>query len=91
MAASSAIKSASPAKEPGGKTKAPPRKRAPVWDAERIKVAEAVWGAGEVGPVAEKFLPPLLPTLGLDPAMTAIEIGSGLGSLSRKMHLNSGV
>ena len=91
MAAASATKTAPLAGGKGSEKPKAARKRAPPWDADRIKVSEAVWGAGEVGPVAEKFLPPLLPTLALDPAMTAIEIGSGLGSLSRKMHLNSGV
>lgn len=91
MAAASATKAAPPAEGKGGEKSKAARTRQPAWDADRIKVSEAVWGAGEVGPAAEKFLPPLLPTLALDPAMTAIEIGSGLGSLSRKMHLNSGV
>ncbi|MBT6314118.1 MAG: class I SAM-dependent methyltransferase [Alphaproteobacteria bacterium] len=91
MAAVSATKTAPLANGKGGEVPKAARKRAPPWDADRIKVSEAVWGAGEVGPITEKFLPPLLPTLALDPAMTAIEIGSGLGSLSRKMHLNSGV
>lgn len=92
MAAFPAMKPSTPA---GAPAKAPGKKavqkRAPSWDLDRIKVSEAVWGQGEVGPSAAHFLPPLLPTLGLDPAMTAIEVGSGLGSVSRKMHMNSGV
>lgn len=63
----------------------------PAWDVDRLKVSAAVWGEGEIDPAAARILPPLLPTLGLDPAMTVLEIGSGLGGLSRKMHLASGV
>lgn len=90
MAAAPAVKPA-PREGPQTPSAKAAEVRAPAWNLERIKVSEAVWGQGEVGPGASKFLPPLLPTLGLDPAMTAIEVGSGLGALSRKMHMSSGV
>lgn len=62
-----------------------------LWPAARIDLAQAVWGEGHIAPETIEILPECLPVLGLDPALTTIEIGSGLGAFSREMHLRSGV
>jgi len=62
-----------------------------LWPPARQQLAQAVWGAGHIGPDTENILFDCLPLLGLDPAMTVVELGSGLGVLSRRMHLSGGV
>ena len=62
-----------------------------IWPPFRIALAQAVWGEAHIGPDTSEILFDCLPILGLDPRMTVVEIGAGLGVLSRRMHLSGGV
>ncbi len=61
------------------------------WPQARIELAQSVWGENQLCPETAALMRSWTTVLGLDPAMNVIEIGAGLGGLSRYMHLQSGV
>ncbi|MEI8394560.1 MAG: methyltransferase domain-containing protein [Rhodospirillaceae bacterium] len=57
----------------------------PLWTATRIEVAEKIWGTGFVQPGGADLIDTLTKPLGLNPAMTVLELGCGLGGATRAM------
>ena len=57
----------------------------PLWSANRIEVAEKIWGPGFVVPGGVELITSLTKPLGLNPAMTVLELGAGLGGATRCM------
>ena len=57
----------------------------PLWTASRIEVAEKIWGTGFVLPGGVELISTLTKPLGLNPAMTVLDLGAGLGGASRCM------
>ena len=57
----------------------------PLWTASRIEVSEKIWGAGFVIPGGIETISTLVKPLGLNPAMTVLELGCGLGGATRCM------
>lgn len=57
----------------------------PLWTATRIEVVEKIWGPGFSTPGGDQFIPSLVKPLGLNPAMSVLDIGAGLGGASRAM------
>lgn len=57
----------------------------PLWSATRIGVVEKLWGPGFTTPGGSDHVPYLVLPLGLNPAMTVLELGAGLGGISRAM------
>ncbi|CAK0775182.1 Methyltransferase family protein [Azospirillaceae bacterium] len=82
----------SPQHSPGGAVVAPAnwkggldRHGLPLWSATRIEVAEIIWGNGFVTPGGADYFPYLLKPLGLNPAMTVLDLSAGLGGSTRAM------
>ncbi|HSK39158.1 MAG TPA: methyltransferase domain-containing protein [Arenibaculum sp.] len=57
----------------------------PLWTATRIDVAEKIWGSGFATPGGDDFIPYLVKPLGLNPAMSVLDMSAGLGGAARKM------
>ncbi|HYE52084.1 MAG TPA: methyltransferase domain-containing protein [Azospirillaceae bacterium] len=57
----------------------------PLWTATRIQVAEKIWGDGFATPGGDEHIPTLVKPLGLNPAMSVLDIASGLGGSTRAM------
>lgn len=57
----------------------------PLWTATRIEVVEKIWGAGFSTPGGDDFIPYLVKPLGLNPAMSVLDLSAGLGGAARKM------
>ncbi|MFM2045469.1 MAG: hypothetical protein RLY86_4045 [Pseudomonadota bacterium] len=57
----------------------------PLWSATRIQVAEKIWGHGFATPGGTDHIPTLVKPLGLNPAMSVLDIGAGLGGSTRCM------
>ncbi len=57
----------------------------PLWTATRIEVAEKLWGEGFNTPGGHDHIPYLVKPLGLNPAMSVLDLSAGLGGTSRVM------
>jgi len=57
----------------------------PLWTATRIEVAEKLWGEGFNTPGGAEHIPYLVKPLGLNPAMSVLDLAAGLGGTSRTM------
>jgi ubiquinone/menaquinone biosynthesis C-methylase UbiE len=57
----------------------------PLWTANRIEVAEKLWGEGFNTPGGTDHVPYLVRPLGLNPAMSVLDLSAGLGGTSRAM------
>ncbi|MBP2300124.1 class I SAM-dependent methyltransferase [Azospirillum picis] len=57
----------------------------PLWSATRIEVAEKMWGEGFNTPGGADHIPYLVKPLGLNPAMSVLDLAAGLGGTSRTM------
>lgn len=57
----------------------------PLWTANRIEVAEKIWGPGFTTPGGSDHVPYLVLPLGLNPAMSVLDLGAGLGGTTRTM------
>lgn len=57
----------------------------PLWSATRIEVAETLWGEGFITPGGTDHVPYLVKPLGLNPAMSVLDLSAGLGGTSRAM------
>lgn len=55
----------------------------PLWSATRLQVAEKIWGEGFLSPGGAELITQLATPLGLNSAMTVLELGAGLGGASR--------
>lgn len=74
------------AKQRGGGTNSEiTRTGRPLWNATRIQVAEKIWGPGFVSPGGSDYIPYLVKPLGLNPAMSVLDLSAGLGGAARKM------
>jgi Cyclopropane fatty acid synthase and related methyltransferases len=75
-----APQAAAPARGPGVN-----RWGKPLWTATRIEVAEKLWGEGFNTPGGHDHIPYLVKPLGLNPAMSVLDLSAGLGGTSRTM------
>ncbi len=57
----------------------------PLWTANRIEVTEKLWGVGFSTPGGSDHIPYLVKPLGLNPAMSVLDLSAGLGGASRTM------
>lgn len=57
----------------------------PLWSATRIGVVEKIWGDGFTSPGGDDYIPELVKPLGLNPAMSVLDLAAGLGGAARKM------
>ena len=57
----------------------------PLWSATRVEVAETLWGEGFITPGGTDHVPYLVKPLGLNPAMSVLDLSAGLGGTSRAM------
>jgi len=57
----------------------------PLWTATRIEVAEKLWGRGFNTPGGSDHVPYLVKPMGLNPAMSVLDLSAGLGGTSRTM------
>ena len=57
----------------------------PLWSATRIEVAERLWGNGFSTPGGGEHISYLVKPMGLNPAMSALDLSAGLGGASRTM------
>lgn len=57
----------------------------PLWSASRIEVVELIWGPGFATPGGQDYIPQLVKPLGLNPAMSVLDLGAGLGGAARLM------
>jgi ubiquinone/menaquinone biosynthesis C-methylase UbiE len=61
------------------------------WETARIALMQEVWGPGFAGPGGEERILELVKPLGLNPAMSLLELGAGLGGAARIMADHFGV
>ncbi len=66
----------------------PPDKR---WNAARVSLVQKVWGGGFTTPGGRKHTLDMVTSLGLDPAMSVVDLGTGLGGAVRAMSEKFGV
>ena len=59
--------------------------KVPLWTADRIQVVERLWGAGLHTPGGEEHVQTLVKPFGLNPTMTVLDLGAGLGGSARIM------
>jgi cyclopropane fatty-acyl-phospholipid synthase-like methyltransferase len=62
-----------------------PNAKRPLWSASRIEVVEMIWGKGFATPGGQDHIPHLVKPLGLNPAMSVLDLGAGLGGAARLM------
>lgn len=60
------------------------------WDADRIEIANLVWGEGYCGPGGPQHVVDLAKLLGLSPEMSVLIVGGGLGGPARALAKNYG-
>ena len=61
------------------------------WNDAHLRVAQAIWGPGMIGPTGAAEIRDLVKPLGLTPAMSLLQIGAGLGGPGRVMTESFGV
>ena len=74
--------------EPEGEEIAPDSvlaSRFDLWSATRIEIVEMVWGAGFHLPGGDENIPVMIKPLGLNESMSVLELGAGLGGITRHM------
>lgn len=54
-----------------------------IWSADRLSIAEKVWGEGFLTPGGQTYLPILIKPFGLNETMSVLDIGCGLGGSAR--------
>lgn len=57
----------------------------PLWTATRVEICQFLWGEGLTGPGDMNFLESLVKPFALNPAMSILDLGPGLGALTRHM------
>lgn len=55
------------------------------WNEAHLEVAQAIWGSGMIGPTDPEEVKELVKPLGLNPAMSLLHVGAGLGGPGRVM------
>ena len=65
-----------------------PRK---LWEPSRVNLVQKVWGEGFVSPGGRKHTIDMVTIFGLDPSMSVLELGTGLGGSARAMCEKFGV
>jgi len=63
----------------------------PHWETARLRLVQDVWGEGFVTPGGIDYTLHLVKAFGLDPAMTVLDLGAGLGGATRAMCESFGV
>ena len=53
------------------------------WPAERIKIAETIWGPGFVSPGGAEYILKLVQPFGMNSSMNVLDLGAGLGGPAR--------
>lgn len=74
--------------EPEGEEIAPESvlaSRFDLWSATRIEIVEMVWGTGFHLPGGDDKIPVMIKPLGLNESMSVLELGAGLGGITRHM------
>jgi cyclopropane fatty-acyl-phospholipid synthase-like methyltransferase len=71
--------------KPGARSDGTNRWGKPLWTANRIEVVEKLWGPGFTTPGGSDHVPYLVLPLGLNPAMSVLDLGAGLGGTTRTM------
>ncbi len=66
----------------------PPKQR---WETSRVTLVQNVWGEGFTTPGGRKHTLNLVTSFGLDPAMSVLDLGTGLGGAARVMCEKFGV
>ena len=61
------------------------------WETIRLKLAQEVWGEGFCSPGGEEHIRNMVKFFALDPSMSVLELGAGLGGASRLMAQEFGV
>lgn len=80
-----------PAHEDGTPHAPLPPEQSVLWSPARIDLSQRIWGPEHVAPGGEEQVATLLKPLSLNPSMSVIEIGAGLGAATRMMHKRFGV
>lgn len=81
---------------------APPRKATPThevryevpeqrWETTRLRLVQEVWGEGFSSPGGAEHVVDMVKFFGLDPAMSVLDLGAGLGGATRTMCESFGV
>jgi len=63
----------------------------PHWETARLRLCQEIWGEGFVTPGGMDYNLHLVKAFGLDPAMTVLDLGAGLGGATRAMCETFGV
>ncbi|HSR73113.1 MAG TPA: methyltransferase domain-containing protein [Kiloniellales bacterium] len=61
------------------------------WETERILLAQEVWGEGYTKPGGDELTLTMVKVFGLNPAMSVLDLGAGLGGATRAMAEHFGV
>lgn len=61
------------------------------WETTRVGLVQKVWGQGFASPGGREHILNMVKTFGLDPAMTVLDLGTGLGGAARVMCEKFGV
>ena len=61
------------------------------WETSRASLVQKVWGPGFASPGGREHILTMVKTFGLDPAMTVLDLGTGLGGAARVMCEKFGV
>ncbi len=82
-----------PAAEPAEPEAAPDRYEPPKqrWETSRVTLVQKVWGEGFASPGGRNHILNMVQIFGLDPAMTVLDLGTGLGGAARIMCEKFGV
>jgi len=54
-----------------------------LWPSERLRLAQEIWGAGYVSPAGDEYILDLIKPFALNPKLSLLEIGAGLGGSAR--------
>ncbi len=61
------------------------------WETTRLRLVQEVWGEGFSSPGGAEYVMNMVKFFGLDPAMSVLDLGAGLGGATRTMCENFGV
>ncbi len=75
--------------QPGGDAEIKPTRK--IKSLGKLEITQAVWGEGMNGPGEKEYILQFFKPLGLDPSMTVLDLGAGLGGPARLAVEHSGV
>ncbi len=61
------------------------------WETDRLRIVQELWGEGFSDPGGAEYILNMIKFFGLDPSMSVLDIGAGLGGASRAMSEKFGV